>query len=888
MIKTLLRRLLHAVQHRRAERELREEMEFHLASKRHDLRTAGLDAATADAEARRTLGSRFLVQDQARDVWIWPWFRGLSLDFKLGVRMLVRYPGLTVVGGAAMAFGIAVGVSGFEVQTQLLSPTLPLDDGDRIVGLRVWDTRSDRPAPQSVEDYLAWREQLRTVVDLGAVALADRNLIVDGVSEPISVAEITASAFRVARVPPLLGRTLVDADEAPAAPAVAVIGHALWQRRFLAEPQIVGRAVRLGTVETTIVGVMPEGFGFPIAHRIWIPLRRSAGQPITGDGPTLLVFGRLAPGVILTEAHAEFTTVGMRTAIKAAETPAAFLQPQVVPYAALLVNPRGYQVVLPLANIFLVMLVVLVSANVALLMYARAATRESEIAVRNALGATRGRIVAQLLVESLVLSGLSVGMGLAVARFGLRAYWRLREADTGRPLPFWLGDTLTPVTIAYAVGLTMLCAAIIGILPALNVTGRKRQTTLRQSTAGGGGYRFSGVWTAIIVTQVAATVLFPAAAFFFHRAVVEGQSRDVGFPAKEYLSARLEIDRTTPLGQSGGMPSPASAQAAAIVEALRARLVAEPGVTAVTFADTLPGTLHMGARYEVEGDEAPPTYGHQVRVGSVDADFFAALRAPLLSGRAFTPSEMASERQIVMVNASFVARVMRGRNPVGRRIRRAAFSNEGRPGDWVEIVGMVPDLGMIGSEGPGLYRPLPSGSSSVHVAVHARGSFDSLAGRLRAVASEVDPTLRIYDLMPLDKVGADLWLESQSVSRLLVVFSGIALLLSLTAIYSVMAFTVAQRTREIGVRMALGADRGSIVAAIVRRPLAQIGLGIGAGGALVGLIFWGMFESAPTLREAAFIAAYATLMLGICLLACVVPTRRALRLEPSQVLRADG
>ena len=199
-----------------------------------------------------------------------------------------------------------------------------------------------------------------------------------------------------------------------------------------------------------------------------------------------------------------------------------------------------------------------------------------------------------------------------------------------------------------------------------------------------------------------------------------------------------------------------------------------------------------------------------------------------------------------------------------------------------------PISGTIGSEGVGLYRPLSPGSPSVHIAVRARGDLDALAARLRAVASEVDPTLRVYDLMPLDKVGANLWLESQYLSRLLIVLSGIALLLSLTAIYSVMAFTVAQRTREIGLRMALGADRGRIVAAVVRRPLVQIGLGIVMGGALVALAFWGMFESAPTLREAGLIAAYAVLMLGICLLACVVPTRRALRLEPSRVLRGDG
>jgi putative ABC transport system permease protein len=887
MISKAWRRLLHAVRHRRAERELREEMEFHLASKRHELETAGLDSATAHVEARLAMGNRLLAQDHARDVWMWPWLRGLSLDFTLGVRMLVRYPGLTVVGGAAMAFGIAAGVGGFEIRTQFVDPALPLDEGRSIVGLRIWEVRLDRPAAARAEDFHAWRDQLHTIADLSAVLLADRNLIVDGASEPISVAEITASGFHVARVPPLLGRALVDADEAPDAPAVAVIGHSLWQRRFLADPHLLGRSIRLGAEQTTIVGVMPEGFGFPIAHGMWIPLRREAIARATAVGRPLLVFGRLAANVTVHQANAEFTTVGLRTALDAPETQ-RFLQPQVVPYVALMFDARGYGPGLALANIFMLLLLVLVSANVALLMYARAATRESEIAVRNAIGATRGRIVAQLLVESLVLSGVSVGVGLAAARFGLQSFWRMYEADSGRPLAFWLGDSLTPSTIAYAAGLTILGATIIGILPALNVTRRSQQLKLRQSTPGGGGFRFGGVWTAVIAAQVAVTVLFPASAFFFHRWVIEGQSRDVGFPAEEYLSARLVMDPATPPGAVAPTSSDRSVRAAAATEALRSRLAAEPGVTAVTFTDTLPGTLHADEQYEVEGDEAPPTYGHAVRVASIDADFFHALGARLVSGRGFTPSDFESERHVGIVNASFVARVMRGRNAVGRRIRLAAVDGDRPPGAWVEIVGVVSNLGMIGTDGAGFYQPLPSGRSSVHVAVHARGAIDLLLTRVRAVANEVDPTMRVYDLMPLNQVGAYLWLESQYLSRLLIVLSGIALLLSLTAIYSVMTFTVAQRTREIGVRMALGADRGRIVAAIVRQPLVQIGLGIGAGGVLVGLFFLALFQSTPTFLESGFIAGYAVLMLGICLLACVVPTRRALRLQPSEVLRSDG
>jgi len=786
------------------------------------------------------------------------------LNFKLALRMLVKYPLLTIVGGAGMAFGLAAAVAGFEIRTKMSDPTLPLAEGRRIVGLRNWDVLRDRPRSLGQADFTSWREQLRKVEDLGAVGLVERNLTVDGTVEPISVAEMTASGFRVARVLPLLGRVLVETDESPAAPPVAVIGHALWQRRFAGDPRIVGRSVRLGIEQTTIVGVMPAGFGFPVASQLWVPLgaRSSVNE--------LQVFGRLASGVTREEAQAELTTVGRRPA---ADAPGArdSLRPEVVPYAHLLLDPRTFAVPLALANAFLVMLILVVSANVALLMFARAASREVEIGVRTALGASRARIVLQLFVEAIALSGLSVIVGLAAARYGIDSLWDTFRADSGRDLPFWFNDTLSSSSVAYGTALMMVGAAIIGVFPALKVTGRDLQDRLRGFSAGSGGYRFGGVWTAVIVAQVAVTVTFPAWAFFFHRWVVQGQSADVGVHAETYLSARLVID-----------PSNASAT----VEALRRQVRAEADVTALAIADALPGMRHPLIRFDVDGDNAPAANGHLVGAASIDAGFFNALGAPLVAGRSFTASEFESNREVAIVNVSFVERVMRGSNPLGRRMRRSATSSDPTPGPWIEIVGVARDLGVGGADGVGVYRPLPANASTVHVAVGVRRAPESFANRLRLLANTVDPTLRVYDVMRLDQVGADGWMESQYLSRALAVSSGVALLLSLMSVYAVMAFSVVQRTREIGTRVALGADRRRVVATIVRRPLAQIGVGIALGGAVVSFLFVGMFNSTPTPLEAGLMAAYAALMLGVCLSACIVPIRRALRLEPSQVLRS--
>ena len=285
-------------------------------------------------------------------------------------------------------------------------------------------------------------------------------------------------------------------------------------------------------------------------------------------------------------------------------------------------------------------------------------------------------------------------------------------------------------------------------------------------------------------------------------------------------------------------------------------------------------------------------FGHSVSLALVAPDFFDVVGAPLLAGRAFTAADVDSVNGPVIVNQSFVHQVLGGRNPVGRRIRRVLVDDTQQAAPWLEIVGMVRELGMVRDLGmatlhAGLYRPITPDAPVLWIAIGVRGTPASFAARLRAVASEVEPGLQIHELMPLDEAGESLWRESQYLSRVLAILSAIALLLSLTAIYSVMSFTVSRRTREIGVRVALGADRRRVIGTIVRRPLAQVGLGTVVGGILVAVMFAGLFESTPTVGETSSIAAYAILMLGVCLLACVVPTRRALRVEPASALRVE-
>jgi hypothetical protein len=369
------------------------------------------------------------------------------------------------------------------------------------------------------------------------------------------------------------------------------------------------------------------------------------------------------------------------------------------------------------------------------------------------------------------------------------------------------------------------------------------------------------------------------------------------FPAAEFLSARIALDREPPPGADTSFAAFVVRRQATVRE-LERRLRAEPGVVGVTLAERLPRMEHPPQKIEVDSGGAAPENpefpgGYRTSSAAVDADYFDVLGAPVRAGRAFHAGDLAADARVVIVNASFVRLVLGGRNPIGRHLRyrygaRGPRAGGAEPGPWHEIVGVVPDLGMSKATDPkvaGFYHPLAADVvAPLHVAVHVRGGdAAAFAPRLRAVAAAVDPTLRVDAVARMDTL-SDPGLEFAAFwVRLLAVVSAVAMLLSMAGIYAVMSFTVARRTREIGIRAALGASRWRVVAAVFARPLAQVGLGIVAGGVLTAM----MGDSATPAALAGALG-YAVLMLGVCLLACIVPTRRALQVQPAEALRADG
>jgi putative ABC transport system permease protein len=886
---------------RAAESRIDEEVRFHLEMETNRLlREEHLSLDEAQRRARATFGGVQQHRETLRDGRGTAWFNGMSLDLKLGFRMLSKYPGLTVVGGLAMALGIWFGAVIFQMYGILSSTKLPLPEGDRIAKVMYYDMKLQSEEHRLLYDYQQYRG-LRSIVDLGAYRDASVNIVgADGNAQPAVAAEITSAAFRIAPARPLHGRAFVAADERPGAAPVVVLGYELWRERFAGDPLVVGRSIRVGAGFATVVGVMPEGYAFPMAHEAWLPLRTDVPGVQPRGGFPITVFGRLAPEATFESAQAEVRSVVRRIGIEHPETHAQ-LQAYVAPYTQMSANPSSGMAMAVLTWIFCAALVAVVCGTVALLLFARAASRETEIIVRSALGASRGRIVGQLFAEALVLAGVSAVVGLATAQLALSRLGKpYLEMNYGR-LPFWYDFDLSPVTIVSALMLAVFGAVIAGVLPARKIT-RGLGTRLRAASAGGGSVSFGGVWTGVIVMQIALTVAFPAVVMLVRSEIKRYEAYDYGFRAQDYLGVTVAIDGPPQETTDSTMKAAQLARYSSSIEALRRRLEGEPEIAGATIVDRLPRDYHISRQVQLVS--VPNASWTRVSTASIHPSYFDVLDAPVRSGRAFNSSDAASGARVVIVDQGFVDLVMGGRNPVGHRVRISATSQvDSNPSDlpWHEIVGVVKELGIASyqrrTRAAGLYFPLVPGSRD-DLSLMVRGRIDPLnvVPRIRELATAVDPSLRIEQMTRLDRVVDDkLWFYGLWL-RVTMSLTGVALLLSLSGIYSVLSYTVARRTREIGVRVALGASARLVITSIFRRPLTQVVLGVIGGSMLIALgalalqrttEFSSLGRSGLTLSEIAGLIAYAILMVGVCMLACVVPTMRALRVQPTEALRAE-
>lgn len=872
------------------ESDFDQEMAAHLQMAEEDGLRRGLTFDEAHRAARVQLGGITQLRESSRAAWGLAWLDGFALDAKLGLRMLRRSWGLTLAGGLAMMIVITIAAVVFVFLDEFMGRTTPpLDEGERVVALQSWDTEAHRRTDTSRRDIERWGATLQSLEDLGGFQTIERRLVIESrPAEWVRVAEITASGFRLARVQPLLGRWIADADEYASAAPVVVIGYDVWQSLFASDRAVIGQTVRLGGVFHTVVGVMPEGFAFPVNHRYWIPLRSDPSGSLK-PAPEGAVFARLVPGVSLDRAQAELTAIGLlpQTTVRASGD---VRRPRVVPYTFAFtddVEPGElawqHRIILLLVSLLLVP----PCLNIAILIYARTVTRQEEFAARFALGASRARIVAQLCVEVLMLSSASGAIALVLTRPILTQIEEIvkRFPDLGGSLPFWINFDFSWHAALFVAGLSVLAALIAGLVPALQATSRVLPTVLR-SLGSRTGIPLGATWTTLIVAQVAlALAALPSTielAWGHLRPAVLGP----GFAAREFLTARLAVDSQNVPAVEADLPAFASRVRNLQAEVVR-QIEAEPSVSEATLVSALPGEEPLTL---VEMDEDAPSGGgvrRYVRTNQVDDAFFAVFDVRALAGRTFDGRDFGTAATVI-VDQTFVRQVFGDGNPLGRRIRPVPPpGSETSP--WHEIVGIVPDRPANTSEGR-MYFPMPLGArrpaSAIHLAVHVGPDPATMSRRLHEMGTRLDPTLRLDDVRRLDEVLGEKQMTSNLTSYVLAIVTLSVLLLSAAGLYALMSFTVTRRHREIGIRMALGAPPGRMLANVFARALGQIGAGV-VVGITVALVLHRRLniEVEGGSHIPGILPAAAIFIMIVGLLSAAGPAHRTIRVDPTEALR---
>jgi putative ABC transport system permease protein len=889
------------------ESDFDQEMAAHLEMSEEDGRRRGLSAEEARRAARVQLGGMTQLRESWRASWGLPWLGGFALDAKLGLRMLRRSWGLTLAGGLAMTIVITLAAVVFVFLDEFMGRTAPpLDEGDRIVALQSWDAEAHRRREVSRLDLERWGKTMTSVEDVGGFETIERRLIIDGrPAEWVRVAEIAASGFRLARVPPLLGRWITEADERVAAAPVVVIGYDVWQSRFASDRTVIGQTMRLGEIVHTVIGVMPEGFAFPVNHRYWIPLRSDPVGSLK-PAPSGVVFARLARGVSLDSAQAELTTIGLLPPPIEATTLASRgsaaqtttgdgRRPRVVPYTFAFTDDveRG-ELAWQQRIILLLVALLLVPPclNIAILIYARTVTRQEEFAARFALGASRSRIVVQLCVEVLVLSSAAGAMALVLTRPILTQIGEIirRFPDLGGSLPFWVDFNFSWRAALFVAGLSVVAALIAGLIPALQATGRVLPVALR-SLNSRTRIPLGATWTALIVAQVGLAVALLPSTVELAWGSLRPSILGPGFAARGFLTARLLVDSSFDSRSPAAGEQPV-AQDRLQIDVLR-QIETELGASSVTFASALPGGepstfVEIAALNDDEaaGGERVRRY---IRANQVDRNFFAVFDVAAVAGRTFDGRDF-STAGTAIVDQTFVRQVFGDDNPIGRRVRPVPAAGT-EPGPWFEIVGIVPDRPANTSQGR-MYVPALSGArgpaSSIQLAVRAGPDPAAMSRRLQEIATNRDPSLRLEDVRRLDEVYGETQMSSNLMSYALAIVTMSVLALSAAGLYALMSFTVTLRRREIGIRTALGARPGRLLASIFARALWQIGAGV-IVGVTVALVLHRMLniEVEGGWHIPGILPAAAIFILMIGLLSAAGPARRATRVDPTEALR-DG
>jgi predicted permease len=640
---------------------------------------------------------------------------------------------------------------------------------------------------------------------------------------------------------------------------------------------VIGRVVRVNGEQTTVIGVMPESFAFPLAEDVWVPLRMNPLEMERGSGYTLATFGRLKDGVSLDQAHAEFSAIARRLELEYPETNEG-VGVVIKPYTEEYLGDEPARLLWTMmAAVFGVLLIA--CANVANLLLARATVRTREVAVRTALGASRMRVVAQLLTETIVLSTIGGLLGLGVAWVGVNVFNR---SIVNTDPPFWIDIKIDPVAVLFVIALVLITSVIAGIFPAVQSSGADVNEILKDESRGSSSLRMGRFSRGLVVAEIALSFGLLVAAGLMIRSVAKLRTIDYGFPPQEIFSARVG------LFDSDYPDDPSRVR---FFDEMRERLAALPGVRSAAIASNLPGLGSGRWRVGVEGETFDRDQDYPMARGnSVSPGYFESFGAGVLQGRDFTAQDRAESLPVAIVNQSFVQAFFDGESPLGRRFRVGDSTSE-EP--WVTIVGVVPDLFMGGPENEnpaGFYLPMAQKVARfMFMLARTDANPMALAPLVRDEVVAVDENLPIYWVRTLEQAIAENTWFYTVFGTLFVIFGGVALFLAAVGLYGVMSFAVSRRTKEVGVRMALGAEGGDVLKLVLKQGLWQLAIGVVLGIGLGALLSRSpqefLFEVGA--MDATTFIAIAVVLVGTGILASLVPARRATRVDPMVALRYE-
>jgi putative ABC transport system permease protein len=806
----------------------------------------------------------------------------LFSDVRSGIRMLVKYPTLSLVAILTLGLGIGLSTTVFCIVNGGMFKGLPFPEADRIVSLVATNPGQNQPnLPVNEHDLVVWQARQTSFETIGAFGFAPVNLSNEtGRPERFNGGQLTVAAFQALGVQPLHGRGFREGDDRPGAEPVILLGYDVWQDRFGGSPAIVGTAIRANGLQRLVIGVMPEAFAFPIREALWMPLTVDPLAQPRGKGQAYRVVARLKAGVSVREAQTQAAAIASQLEREFQETNKG-IGANVMPYAETVLGPELYALLYTMLGAGIGVLLI-ACVNVSNLLVARASLRRREVAVRMALGAGRHRIVRQHLTEVLVLATAGGALGILFSVFGMRAFLRAMSAN---PPPFWMTFDLDLRVLMFVIGLIILASLFAGALPALHSSrvsaGSALKDDSRSSTSGRLG-RFS---SGLVIAELAVSCALLIAAGLMIKSVVQLKTLNMPFAIENILTARVDLPRTT---------YPDSAASIRFFEQLLPRLQDLPGVEAATLSDGLPAAGNGTITVQIEGKTyAQPNESPLAREGIVTAGYFATFQTPILSGREFLPTDNATGQPVAIVNESFARTHFPGVDPLGRQMRRIRPNG---PEPWLMIVGVVPDLLMEGignnNASPiGYYIPIAQSDvqNGVRIAVRTAGDPGAATPFVRSAVASLDNELAIYEISTLRRV-IDRQTSFYTVfGTFFMAFGLSALFLAAAGLYGVMSFAVTQRTREMGVRSALGAQGLHLILLVMRKSVVQLAIGMALG---LGLALLASGALQPVLyhvnpRDGAVFAAVVGTLALTSLVASFLPARRVTKIDPVVALATE-